>query len=534
MWSSVRGDRDPEYRAARFVQALALVFLIKAMTMALFVTPLWDVPDETGHYSYVRDIAEGRGLPLLNQSWIESDILEHLHGEPGRPRQANWIAQHPPVYYLIAAVPLRITAWFTDDAEILYRAPRVVAPVVGDLDLPVPPRTLVLAGVTAATAAVMASVLGFLPMYTHLASGTSHDVPLLLFSALATLAWVRFLLDRRLTQAYLCCLWLGLAAGTKLTALVLLAPMVATLIAEVPGGWRQWLRHGLGFSIAALAIPGLWLIRNLVHFGNPFATASSLFYREAQTIPLDTPFLDFLAQHPVIEHFMLNSFGLIGWMGTGAGRVWWFQVDGFERSTYSLLTFLAVAVLAACLVVRMIKDPPATAPAPAQQGTLLESVSGRVFHPGTLLRRPWPWLIAAGVLCAVAFAVNPTPQTLPATLRLLGPSLLLGAAVPALWLALAAPVSADRMIGYGVILFVFFAAVVLNQLYGIHLDDGRMRATHGRYFYPVFPALLLAVAMAFERLKVSPILPALGLLALAWLELSVFVGQTLPFYGRDW
>ena len=40
-------SEDPAARRAMvFVAAL---FLVKTVLLALFVTPLWDVPDETGH-----------------------------------------------------------------------------------------------------------------------------------------------------------------------------------------------------------------------------------------------------------------------------------------------------------------------------------------------------------------------------------------------------------------------------------------------------------------------------------------------------
>ena len=53
----------------------AALFLVKALVLAFWVTPLWDVPDETGHYAIVADLSEGRGLPLQGKSAIPSDVV---------------------------------------------------------------------------------------------------------------------------------------------------------------------------------------------------------------------------------------------------------------------------------------------------------------------------------------------------------------------------------------------------------------------------------------------------------------------------
>jgi preprotein translocase subunit SecG len=45
--------------AQRAIVWIAALFLVKAVVLALFVTPLWDVPDEVGHYALVADMAEG-------------------------------------------------------------------------------------------------------------------------------------------------------------------------------------------------------------------------------------------------------------------------------------------------------------------------------------------------------------------------------------------------------------------------------------------------------------------------------------------
>ena len=173
---------------------LALLFTLKALYLAFFVTPLWDIPDEIGHFSYARDLAEGRGVPVLGRAEIRGDVMAHMSHNPDARPAANWIAQHPPVYYLLAAVPLKIGMAFTNDPEVLYRLPRLVAAICGGLLLLVLYRTMRTLGLDNYRATVLAACIGFIPMVSHLASGTNHDMTLFLFSALMVHFLIRFLI----------------------------------------------------------------------------------------------------------------------------------------------------------------------------------------------------------------------------------------------------------------------------------------------------------------------------------------------------
>ena len=88
----------------------------------------------------------------------------------------------------------------------------------------------------------------------------------------------------------------------------------------------------------------------------------------------------------------------------------------------------------------------------------------------------------------------------------------------------------DRLMLYALVVFLFFTAVLMWQVYGIYLLDGRMRATHGRYFYPVVPFMLVALAVSVYRLRIPGLLLAVLTAGLAIMELETFVLQALPFY----
>jgi len=100
---------------------ISLLFAMKAFYLAFWVTPLWDIPDETGHLAYVRDIAEGRGIPLLGTAKIDADIMRHVTKNPNAKPVLNWIAQHPPIYHIISAVPYKIGNYYTSlDSHVSF------------------------------------------------------------------------------------------------------------------------------------------------------------------------------------------------------------------------------------------------------------------------------------------------------------------------------------------------------------------------------------------------------------------------------
>ena len=507
---------------------ISLLFAVKAFYLAFWVTPLLDIPDETGHFAYVRDIAQGRGVPLLGQAEIPSDIMRHANRAADASPVSNWIAQHPPVYYVLAALPYKIGSFFTSDPEILFRLPRMIAVLCGALLLLVLFRSFLLVGLDSSRATAMAAAVGFIPMVSNLSSGTNHDMLLFLFCALATLNFARYLIQRSLRHAYGCAFWLTAAGGTKMTSWVFIAPMVVFMLMEMPGPIKNWTKHAAGISLLAFSAPLAWMARNVVHFGNPFQTAAFT-AGSGLAKPLQHGFFDYLHLQPVFEHYVLNFYGLFGWIGTGVGQCVFYQVDGLPRSIFSMLLF-GLAAIFAFYVLELAGHAFRHRYPIVSEDSLLSRMGNLIAENQS--RRV---IVVLAIVLAILFSgyIGTTSfrtSSLGGCLRLLAVSILIFAGIVALALSFLIHDSTDRIALYGMVLLVFFGAVVLYQTYGLYLYFGQMRATHGRYFYPVMPLVLLSAARAVRQLRVPTIVVAVFALLLVCMELETYVFQAIPFF----
>ncbi|MDD2466580.1 MAG: glycosyltransferase family 39 protein [Desulfobulbus sp.] len=510
---------------------LALIFTLKALYLAFFVTPLWDIPDETGHFSYVRDLAEGRGLPLLGKAMIKADVMAHVsHNQNAKP-VANWIAQHPPIYYLIAAVPLKIGMAATSEPELLFRLPRLVAAISGGLLLLVLFRTMRTLGLDNYRAAALAAAIGFIPMVSHLASGTNHDVTLFLFSALVVHFLARFLLHRQLSDAYWCAAWMTLAAGTKMTAWVVILPLLAVFTFEIKGHVKHRLRHICGITAAMAIIPAVWMTRNFIYFHDPMYTAATNKIDQSINKSLYN-FIEYILSNSITERLTLHFYGLFGWVGTGRGKVVIMPIHGLPYSFFSLVLVASVLLVTFWSSLIIYRGMPGFSrvvslnlPNQARREGG-QSIFIKFFSPRVLL-----FVISAGTL--IFFENYHSGDNLMISARILSAVLLV-------FIGLLGPCALrnthetlDRLMLYSIVFFSFFSLVLLWTLYGIFLKDGWAHALHGRYLYPIVPFILVALGVAIQRLRIPGIVLIFFVTGLATMELEAFLLQVFPFYGGN-
>jgi hypothetical protein len=92
----------------RGLAGVMLSFAVLATLQALTIHP-FHPPDEMSHVGYALEVSNGR-LPTI-ETPIPGDGMPLLQHKVNNSRPANrtiWTANHPPLYYLAAAVPLRL------------------------------------------------------------------------------------------------------------------------------------------------------------------------------------------------------------------------------------------------------------------------------------------------------------------------------------------------------------------------------------------------------------------------------------------
>lgn len=495
------GALDPAIRRAMVL--VATVFFVKASLLGLFVTPLWDVPDETGHYALIQDIVLGRGLPLMGRSVIPKDIYESwTHLPAPSPPMPNWTAQHPPLYYLAAAPFLAAARAATDDFQWRCRLVRLFSALCGAAALLVFFAVFHEASGDSLIAFVAASGVGFLPMFTHMASGVNHDVFLALGMGVAALFFVRLAHHGRLRDGLAMGAALSAAGATKLSALAPSAvlALAAAFLLQARGARRA--RQWLAVASVSASLPALWLLRHRLLLPGVAAHPTGAPGR-------DLDVLSYLTRYPVLDHTFKNFVGLIGWTGTGGGSLRWFQIDGPYLLVYLLLA-AAAAVLAAVWIEKQETE-----------------------HPSPRLLRLLSRSLALGAFAACFFVVlggyGGVGLVKRVAYSLLIALLFLGAP--------RAPGAADsraRIIFVSQLCVLVFAAAYLANSFESSRAHGEMRATNGRYFFAVLPFLGLAyfepAALALPSGRRRHLVLAAVFAALFLDEIAFFLLRVVPFY----
>jgi hypothetical protein len=497
------GAPSKDSAARRAMGFVAALFLAKAVLLALFVTPLWDVPDETGHYAIVADLADGKGLPLPGRSVLPPDVVaDWARGRAlATEEKWNWVAQHPPLYHVVAVPFLAAGRALTPDPRWRYRAPRLLSALSGAAALLILFAVFREASGDALFALSAASAVSFLPMFSHMSSGTNHDVFLALLCGAAALFWVRLSRSGRFSDGMKMGVALAAAGFTKFSALVVAAALLALSWKALSA--RGARRAGQWFSIAAVSfsLPAFWTLRHALLFGN-------MRVHPVSTKPFDLgSFLSYLRNDPVVDHTFKNFVGLIGWTSRGAGRVEWFQISGAFFSLY-LAVALAAAAGAAAWFWRNDRS----------RGRLAGRIAAVLV-----------FLFCVSWLFSAADGSQPAKRLLYALL----------AAVPLL--ALPRLFSArnneeEFLPAASQAVFLLFAVAYLVNSWEAREIYGAMRATNGRYFFAVLPWIGLAFALPAVRLwRPGARRDALLVALVAGMfvnETLFFLLKVIPFYRR--
>jgi 4-amino-4-deoxy-L-arabinose transferase-like glycosyltransferase len=242
--------------AARPLPGLAwwLLLAVYGALAGLFsvIQPLGRTPDERAHVQYAAFLAEHHRLPLFH---------------PQGGGEAGYEAQHPPLYYLAAALVYRLAAplaprwrWHVLRwATILIGVALfwVCRRFFGDLW----PQDPLLAFSATATVVLMPLTL----LYT---AYVNPDGLVLLWTTLALEgAWRASQQPATPSRSVWLGVWAGLALLTKLSGL---PALLIALVAHVWAG-RQGLGRRLALTLGpALLLAGPWYARNALLYGSPF------------------------------------------------------------------------------------------------------------------------------------------------------------------------------------------------------------------------------------------------------------------------
>jgi hypothetical protein len=379
------------------------------------VVPINEAPDEPAHWQYARYLREHWRLPYYAPGFEEANspplayaIFAPLATDASSPDGA--VVPNADGELVSIAWPRRVLNTGEDFSRYWpQRGARLVACAISVFTVAFVWRAgLAAAGPT--TGLLAALVVALLPMFAFRAGHVSNDALLACWAAAATWGMVRLLKEpfswrvAALTSAAV-----GLAYMSKISGIALVPPFVAALLlAEPAAGWRiRGLR--LGALAVAAAIVAPWTIRNVVLYGDPFASEA-----------MRTAVAHIITERALFSRFFLDPFprelaksfiGNFGWanlplpflahlayvtlfaVGLGAAAVATLR----RRLDWRLTSVLALTFLAALAIVVRIN-------------LQFTQMQGRYLLPG---------LPAFAVLLALGLQALPAGAT-----RLLSPAIL--------------------------------------------------------------------------------------------------------------
>ncbi len=255
--------------SASVLLALAILIAAYAAIGSLYaaLTPDWQVPDEPAHYNYVRALATGRSLPVLEPGDYDHEYLQRLTSEAFPPelsiKPLEYEDHQPPLYYLLATpiyllfdgalLPLRLLS-VALGAGLLVVAFGTVRTIFPDR-----PRL----------ALVTTSFVAFIPQHVAMTAGVNNDS--LAGLVVGGTLWVLVnYLGKPKPRPWAIGLLVGTALLTKTTAYVVLGVAAAAVLI-------RWHRNGKGIhwavkQLAWIFVPALllsapWFIRNALTYG---------------------------------------------------------------------------------------------------------------------------------------------------------------------------------------------------------------------------------------------------------------------------
>jgi hypothetical protein len=284
-------------RKISIIGLIIIVFIVKEAAWLCVIQPFRGI-DEIAHYRYVQTLFNEQRLPTLGQTLFREGIKAGgmtpgqaddtitiagpLQSKSGY--QINYIAQHPPLYY-IALLPVYAILQHQNNITIMI-AMRIVSVLMMAVSLYfifktikklLPENRILPEAVTVAIA--------FLPTFSYVSGLINNDNLLAPLSAIL----IYLLVERNASQkagtghesvmkwSIKTGIVLGLLALTKMTALplflvVLIIRIIDFFKAKEPAKRKSVIYSTLIIFAIPLAVAGWWYLRNFMLYGTFFAT----------------------------------------------------------------------------------------------------------------------------------------------------------------------------------------------------------------------------------------------------------------------
>jgi 4-amino-4-deoxy-L-arabinose transferase-like glycosyltransferase len=387
------------------------IWLILALHLALgvlysVVTPAWEAVDEPGHYQYVEYVALQRALPPAGDA-----LLPRVGGSSGT---------QPPLYYLLAAIPVifvqppaqddfRLNRYAgSGSAEFgvnmvvhdfaaeafpwsgqllalhLARLVSVILSTVGVFYVYLLARW-VFVGRPALTATATA-IAAFLPQYLFIGGAVTNDILIAVLACAALYYAARVALEpARVGDLIGLGVSLGLALVTKNTAVGLIpSAIIAALAAGVrelrAGQTRRLLVGILAVATIILALAGWWFGRNLSAYGALLSRDQDTVSRLMAGLRQPADFfagLSWSSMPDALWYGFQTFWGTFGWANVGMPAV-----------IYQIIAVVCVAALWSCLL-RLVW--------PLPDRRLLRSILFLGFSAGVLTLAPFGREVVRGL-----------------------------------------------------------------------------------------------------------------------------------------
>lgn len=231
-------------------------------------TPAWQAPDEPAHYNYIRSLATGEGIPVMEMGDYDQDYLGRLTSEAFPPdlsiASLEYEDHQPPLYYLLATPVYRIS-----DGDVLSL--RLFSLFLGGTGI----ATLFLLlrefrPGEPALAWLGGGLVAFVPQVVAIMASINND------ALVMPLLWLWLVLGLRYLRGATPAWALGLVAGalllTKTTGYGVLPLAILLVALRVRRAGMAWTWGGR--QLAAILLPagllgGLWWLRNVTVYGWP-------------------------------------------------------------------------------------------------------------------------------------------------------------------------------------------------------------------------------------------------------------------------